>query len=247
MSIRVVVVEDEPDVLEELVESLEEDPLIEVCGQAQTVDDAFNVIRKTQPDALFLDIQLLGGTGFDLLQRLKDAGMPLIPVVINTGFESFEYARKALNDFGDRIVHILQKPFFSEWEKKRQQCLDKILSFQSADAEVSVLAGFQKFIARNRERTFLIDFADIQYLEVGGSGTTYIQAKDQEAIQINRTLTNILPELPAYIFQISRFHAVNLDAINYIVHDERKLLLKDLNQEFKVGDEFYKQLQALLR
>ena len=53
------------------------------------------------------------------------------------------------------------------------------------------------------------------------SGTTYIKARDQDAILINRTLVTILPDLPEYIFQISRFHAVNLDAIRCIQHEDR--------------------------
>lgn len=246
MPIKVFVIEDEYDVLQELVNGLQEDPLIEVCGYAQEVEEAFEKILATVPDALFLDIQLDGGTGFDLLSELDEAGFPAIPVIINTGFEYFEYAQRALNDYGDRIVHILQKPFFAQWEVKRKECISKIRSFHSGKTEVSPMGSFNKFIARSKNTTFLIDFEDIQYLEVAGSGNTYLQAKGREAILIHRTLEKILPDLPDYIFRISRYHAVHLDAIKCLLHEDKKVQLEGVPQEFKVGEEYFRQLLRLL-
>jgi len=57
--INVVVVEDEFNVRKELIDGLEEDPMIKVCGEAEGVKDAFEQIIATKPDAIFLDIKLI--------------------------------------------------------------------------------------------------------------------------------------------------------------------------------------------
>lgn len=109
--IEVLVVEDEPMLLEELTKGLEEDPMIKVCGMAEDVDTAYELVVSARPDAIFLDIKLIGGNGFDLLHRLKTNNVKIPPVILNTGYEKFEYAKTAFNDFHDDVIHILQKPF----------------------------------------------------------------------------------------------------------------------------------------
>ena len=61
--INVVVVEDELNVRKELIDGLEEDPMIKVCGEAESVEEAYEQIIATKPDAIFLDIKLMEGDG----------------------------------------------------------------------------------------------------------------------------------------------------------------------------------------
>jgi len=45
-------------------------PTLEVKGKAESIDEAVEVIKKEKPDLVFLDIEMPGGTGFDLLENL---------------------------------------------------------------------------------------------------------------------------------------------------------------------------------
>ncbi|MCB9295616.1 MAG: response regulator transcription factor [Lewinellaceae bacterium] len=245
--IEVVVVEDEPLVLEELVRGLEEDPLINVCGQAEDVDSAYELVVSHEPDAIFLDIKLIGGTGFDLLRRLKTEGRVLPPVVLNTGHERFEYALTAFNEFHDVVIHILQKPFFKNWEKKRRECLKAVAARKENRAETKLLAALGIFSVRNKNHTFFVTFDEIQYLEVGGSGTVHVIVKDGRKLHLNRTLTSLLQELPPYILQVSRYNAVNIQCISYIDHEKHELFLKGRKKGLPIGEGYYSNLLELLK
>jgi len=69
-SIRVVMVDDEPLARENMRDLLSAYPDVVIVGEAATVDEARQVLGKTRPDAVFLDIQMPDGTGFDVLAGL---------------------------------------------------------------------------------------------------------------------------------------------------------------------------------
>lgn len=233
--------------LEELAKGLEEDPMIKVCGMAEDVDTAYELVVSARPDAIFLDIKLIGGNGFDLLHRLKTNNVKIPPVILNTGYEKFEYAKTAFNDFHDDVIHILQKPFFENWEHKRQECLDAIIARKEGQDETRLLSALGIFSIRNKNQTFLVTFEEIQYLEVGGSGTVYIITKDGRHLQLNRTMTSLLQELPPHILQISRYNAVNVQCISSIDHETHQLYLRDQEKPLEIGEGFYSNLLELLR
>ncbi len=91
---RIVIVEDHPDICRELVEIVRArcDGAV-IAGSASTVVDAAKLIRETHPDLILLDVSLPDGSGFDLLDILDDAP----PVIFITGSDAhairaFRYA-----------------------------------------------------------------------------------------------------------------------------------------------------------
>lgn len=244
--IRVLVVEDEPLVLKELVDGLEEDPLIQVCGQAGDVQTAYEQVLSTRPDAIFLDIKLEGGSGFDLLRRLKAENRPVPPVVLNTGHEKFEYAKTAINEFRGDIVNLLQKPFFRDWRSKREMCLQAILSYKDDKDNENVFKDLGILSVRRKNHTFFIRFEKIVYLEVGGNRTVYVITEDHEPLRFNRSMTSLLEELPSYILQISRFNAVNVRAIHSIDHESHNLRLWHKDMTLKIGEGYYSNLMDMI-
>lgn len=62
-----------------------------VAGEAESIDDGFELIRQERPDVVFLDIKMQDGSGFDLLSRFTDIDFEIVFV---TGFD--EYTLKAL-------------------------------------------------------------------------------------------------------------------------------------------------------
>ena len=90
--IRVVIIDDEKNsrgLLKKLLEKYTKE--MEVVGMAASMSEGVQVLNETKPDLLFLDIEMPGGTGFDLLNNFKSASFKTCFV---TGYE--KYAIKAI-------------------------------------------------------------------------------------------------------------------------------------------------------
>ena len=98
---RALIVDDERLARKELIKLLEEHPSIEVVGEAVNADEAEQMINELNPDLLFLDIQMPGKTGFELLAELDSVPK----VIFTTAYD--EYALKA---FEYNALDYLLKP-----------------------------------------------------------------------------------------------------------------------------------------
>jgi two-component system LytT family response regulator len=105
-SLRIAIVDDEPHVRANLRELIVGESLCTLVGEARSGPEAVKLIADTQPDVVFLDIQLPGGDAFEVLARLPLGPRPIIVLV--TAFE--EYALRAF-DIG--VSDYLLKPFNS--------------------------------------------------------------------------------------------------------------------------------------
>ena len=76
--LKTLVVEDETAIRQELVNALNEIVDIEVIGEADSVEEAYNLVKSVPADLMFLDIKLIGGTAFDLLAQLKKEGIRIL-------------------------------------------------------------------------------------------------------------------------------------------------------------------------
>ena len=100
-SVRVVVVDDERLARAQLQRMLHEHADVEVVGEADDVPSAVEVIGRTRPDAIFLDIQMPGESGFELLPRLERP----VQVVFVTAFDAY-----AIRAFEVNALDYLLKP-----------------------------------------------------------------------------------------------------------------------------------------
>lgn len=105
--IRAIIVEDEAP-LRELLRMLlnQVDEEIEIIAECDTIDKATEAIETLQPDLIFLDVILPGGTGFNLLERHPEIGAEVIFI---TAFDSF-----AVEAFRHAAVGYLLKPVDTE-------------------------------------------------------------------------------------------------------------------------------------
>src|SRR6187401_2317659 len=98
---RALIVDDERLARKELSKLLEDDPMIEVVGEAVNAEEANQMIADLNPDLLFLDIQMPGKTGFQLLAELD-----VVPLVVfTTAYDEF-----ALKAFEVNALDYLLKP-----------------------------------------------------------------------------------------------------------------------------------------
>ncbi len=99
-NIKVFIADDSLVVREHLVTMLDELPRIVTVGQAETVAEAINGILELQPDVVILDIRMPGGSGLDVLQRVKQSEVAPI-VIILTNYSYPGYRQKCLQAGAD--------------------------------------------------------------------------------------------------------------------------------------------------
>ncbi|HEU4852081.1 MAG TPA: response regulator [Telluria sp.] len=134
---RVLIVDDERLARSELRRLLAAHPEVQIAGEAANAIEARQLIEELAPDLVFLDVQMPGGTGFDLLASLDDAP----PVVFTTAFDQYairafdvsalDYLLKPIEPA--RLAHALKK-LNREPEPAREK-------LQPADAKVFIKDG----------------------------------------------------------------------------------------------------------
>ncbi len=88
--LKVFIADDSLIVREHLVTMLDELAGIEIVGQAETVAEAIGAIQKLRPDVVILDIRMPGGSGIDVLQRVKqDEVTPIVIILTNYPYPGY--------------------------------------------------------------------------------------------------------------------------------------------------------------
>jgi DNA-binding NarL/FixJ family response regulator len=121
--IKVFIADDSLIVREHLVTMLDELAGIEIVGQAENVTEAISAICGLQPDVVILDIRMPGGSGIDVLQRVKQ-DEPVPVVIILTNYPYPAYRQKCLQAgadfFLDKSTEFDQIPELFERYKQGQ-------------------------------------------------------------------------------------------------------------------------------
>ena len=180
--LKALVVEDEEKHRNALIEALNESLDIEVVGMATSVNEAFDLVKNTPADLLFLDIMLIGGDAFQLISLLKRQQVSIPPIVIQTGRGTFEHGERIHNEFKDDVLSILQKPFYENWEKKRDAIIDAIyVKNQAARFENQVHLPKNLVIIQDGRHSFMINTSDVVMVKTGpkGQGKTEIMLEHQ--------------------------------------------------------------------
>lgn len=92
--LRVFVVEDHPLMRRSIVEAIEREPDLMVCGQADEMAAALAAIASSPPDLVLTDLQLRSSSGLDLIKALHDQ-LPALPIVATTMFDVRRNERQA--------------------------------------------------------------------------------------------------------------------------------------------------------
>lgn len=103
--IKVLVVDDEPLARKGLLVRLAQFPSIQVVGEASSGREAVALIEQLRPDLVFLDIQMPGWSGFDVLKELKSSGQVMPVVIFVTAYDQY-----AIRAFEVRALDYLLKP-----------------------------------------------------------------------------------------------------------------------------------------
>lgn len=250
-TIRFYVMEDVPEVRHEIIQMLQETAECEVIGSSDNLQEGFEDILELKPEALMLDIQLIGGTAFELLRRLKEHQFSLPPVVIMTGNPEFDAAQEAVDVAGPALVKLLDKPFWKSWPREfpliKSVILARIAQMNHDDPDLllkSNLTGEELYV-RSSHMTYRLIVPRILYLDAEKGFTTIVSQGDK-AVKVRKTLNELMSKLPAYICRISRDKAVNLRHLEQIDHETDELFLDGCKENFFIGEPYKAHLKSLL-
>ena len=109
--VKVFIADDSEVVCQRLIDMLVELPGIEIVGQAGDASEAIKSIQKLHPDAVVLDIRMIGGSGIDVLKSIKKSE-PATVVIMLTNYHYAQYRKKCMDEGAD---YFLDKS--SEFEK----------------------------------------------------------------------------------------------------------------------------------
>jgi two-component system, LytTR family, response regulator len=186
-----LIIDDERLARAELRRLLAGHPEVEILAEARNAEEARAAIAEHQPDLIFLDIQMPGETGFELLQSIDD-----VPAVIfTTAYD--EYALKA---FEVSALDYLVKPIAPE---RLAAALRKVRPSPRGRGALD-----QVFV-KDGDRCWFVRVAEIVALESEGNYTRLFFGKERPLV--NRSLVALEARLdPAQFFRASRSHIVNL-------------------------------------
>ena len=207
---RAIIIDDERLARTELRKLLQDYPEVEVVDEAANADEGINKIDTLQPDLVFLDIQMPGKTGFDMLAELERAPH----VIFTTAYD--EYALKA---FEVNALDYLLKPI----EPKRlADAMQKLHIAETKENHVvpenfnqSILTESDQVFVKDGERCWFVKLSDIRLFESVGNYAKVFFASNKPLIL--KSLNALEERLdPKTFFRANRKHIVNLRMIEKI-------------------------------
>jgi two-component system LytT family response regulator len=212
MTKKAIIIDDERLARNELRKLLSDHSEIEIIAEAANAEEGKQKIEELQPDLIFLDIQMPGKTGFDLLTELERAPH----VIFTTAYD--EYALKA---FEVNALDYLLKPV----EPKR--LADALLKLENIDEKDNaqgiehgipqrgILTDHDQVFVKDGERCWFVKLADIRLFEsVGNYAKVYFSTNKPLILKSLNALEERLDE--KVFFRANRKHIVNLRMIEKV-------------------------------
>ena len=203
--IRAIVIDDERLARQELKNLLQSFDNIQIVAESGKPEEALDLIERENPDLIFLDIQMPGMTGFELLDELEGKAPEVIFV---TAYD--EYALKA---FEVNALDYLLKPVE---ESRLQESIDKIakrIEKKKSEENVHVNDGklelHDQVFLKDGEKCWFVELEKIRLFESEGNYVrVYFDESRPLILKSLNALTDRLSE--KFFFRASRKHIVNL-------------------------------------
>ena len=207
---KAIIIDDERLARLELRKLLQEFPEIEVIDEAVNADEAISKIEATHPDLIFLDIQMPGKTGFDMLAELDKAPH----VIFTTAHHEF-----ALKAFEVNALDYLMKPVepkrLADAIQKLQISENKEIREETEFTNNSILSENDQVFVKDGERCWFVKLSDIRLFEsVGNYAKVFFGNNKPLILKSLNALEERLDE--KIFFRANRKHIVNLRMIEKI-------------------------------
>jgi len=236
--IRALIVDDERLARRALRVRLEREPDVQIVGEAAEGFQAADAIRSLRPDLVFLDVQMPGLNGFEVLERTAEQHLPMIVFVT-------AYDVHVLRAFEVHALDYLLKPYsesrFSESLRRARTELERGGSFTERHKLGTLLEEFEsarsgehpapyprRLAVRESDRIVLVRTVDIDAVEAAGNYVMVVEKGRKHLLRM--TLAEVEAQLdPARFVRIHRSTILNADHVHEIrvdPHGDCEVLLE---------------------
>lgn len=222
---KALIIDDERLARNELKKLLQEFPDVEVIGEAANANEGIEKIESLNPDLIFLDIQMPGKSGFDMLTQIERAPH----VIFVTAYD--EYALKA---FEVNALDYLMKPvepkrLADALLKLKQKDEEELLSFNNR----GLLHENDQVFVKDGERCWFVKLSDVRLFEsVGNYAKVFFGTNKPLILKSLNALEERLDE--KVFFRANRKHIINMRMIDKIEPYFNGGLLLDLTGGEKI-------------
>lgn len=244
MNKKVIICDDEDDARLIIQQYLADYPQLQVIKECSNGLEAITAIDALEPDLIFLDIQMPGLSGFQVLQKIVHVPQ----IIFSTAFDKY-----ALKAFDNNAVDYLLKPYT---KIRFAQAVNKILSGQSKNRESiknlsdHLQAGYtaypEKVLVENGNRMISLAVNDVMRIEADGDYTR-IHAGQKFYIS-SYSMSTLEQKLnPAVFMRIHRSTIININSIKELYRDANGyyVLLQDATTH-KVGRSYVEVIKKIV-
>jgi two-component system LytT family response regulator len=260
MPIRVLIVDDESLARDTIRLLLEDHGEFNIVGECKDGDEAVEAIRADKPDLVFLDIQMPGKNGFDVVEAVGPEHMPV--VIFATAYDQY-----ALRAFEAHALDYLLKPYDDErFEKALDRAVKRIKEQQigalgselmslveerraerEAVPEPDPATPLERIMIKERDALFFVKVEDIDWIEAAGD---YVSLHvDKKSHLLRESMTGMEAKLDAKRFvRIHRSTIVNVERIKELrpyFHGDYIVYLKD-GTELRLSRRYWNRLEQIV-
>ncbi len=228
--ITALVVEDESRVRKALINMINE-----YCSNVKIIDSAYSVesalksVKSHQPDIIFLDIQLPDGTGFDLLNFLKDTDSKVIFV---TAYSEFAIKAIKYGAFDYILKPVIPEELVEAVNKVSQVILSELKLKNETKSMTQTPKEQSTILIKTKNDIYRIKVAEILYCTADVNYTKLILTNNRE-IMVAKTLKNFEEEFLQYDF--IRVHHKHLVNSAHILKVHNNLILMSNHQYLEIS------------
>jgi two-component system LytT family response regulator/two-component system response regulator LytT len=219
------VVDDELLAREEFAFLLKDFPEIEVIGFAANGLEAVELIRKTEPDLVFLDINMPGLDGMGVVRKLREQGLALPHFIFVTAYEQYaveafrleamDYLLKPLDKI--RLAESVERARRAVQEKKTAEPALAAAAGAGPAARPVPAAAPRKLMVRANNRNFVVDANEVIYATID-DGLITLVTTNLEGHSNYRTIEDLQASLDRDMFwRVHRSYLVNINRIKEVV------------------------------
>lgn len=225
---KAIIIDDERLARNELKKLLSDFPEVEVIGEAANAAEGIEKIESLMPDLIFLDIQMPGKTGFDMLTELEKAPH----VIFTTAYDEF-----ALKAFEVNALDYLMKPVepkrLADALHKMQMAEEKELAAAMAGSHRGTLSENDQVFVKDGERCWFVKLSEVRLFEsVGNYAKVFFGPNKPLILKSLNALEDRLDD--KVFFRANRKHIVNMRMIEKVEPYFNGGLLLDLKAGEKI-------------
>lgn len=238
-NLKAIIVDDERLARVNLKKLLEPHHEIEIVGEASSCNSAIELINLHKPQLIFLDIQLSGETGFDLLEVIDNS----IKIVFVTAYD--EYAIRA---FEVNAIDYLLKPVNPE---RLKVSIDRVIRREKNQKSAAKNYEYSDsiYVRLNNYASRFIKISSINFIEPVGNYSKIVTIEGKHCLVL-KTLKQWQKELPDNNFvRIHRSSIVNIEHVDHIEKDsntQQRAYMKNIPEPLEVSRRYAKKLKALI-